>query len=178
MQPAWVPGSRLRAESTVRTTLQNSFQHHILEVYPAMGQAQTVPAVPPSQFTGVPTVGTCIQGWEYAGCLVDQPSPRVLSGDSSYDPSTMTIEECQDYCYSKGYTFAGLEYSEQCYCDNSLHGQPVTVSASECNLPCKGNNAEFCGAPYRLSLYQNATCPGVGSWEYLVSPSLLVLSRS
>ena len=143
-----------------------------------MGQAQTITAAQPAQFTGVPAVGSCVQGWEYTGCLVDQPSPRALSGDQYYDPSTMTIESCQNYCYSEGYLFAGLEDGELCYCDNSIHGQPVTANASDCNLPCKGNPAEICGAENRLSVYQNATCPAVGSWEYLVSRSLLLVGNA
>ncbi len=135
-----------------------------------MGQAVTVTQDPgPAQFTGVPTIGTCIKGWQYVGCVLDSSSARGLSGDGLYDPTGMTVEKCQAYCSSKGFTYAGVEYSEQCYCGNTLNALSVMTTPSDCNMPCKGNNAEICGAPYRLSLYQSATCPAKGNWAYLVS---------
>lgn len=69
----------------------------------------------------------------------------------------MTVELCQSACKSAGYSIAGLEYSQECWCGNSFVNGGVYVSAdgaSGCTMTCKGNTKEWCGGSNRLSAYK------------------------
>jgi hypothetical protein len=98
---------------------------------------------------------------------------------ASDDRKTMTIESCIDFCFSKGlnvagklntnfkhvstyaYTFTGLEYSTQCFCDNaqniSADRKPVTGPLQDCSSPCAGNPNEVCGGGGLISMYQKCS---------------------
>jgi hypothetical protein len=52
---------------------------------------------------------------------VDGANGRILT-DQSPDmvaPNGLTLQRCIDYCV--GYTIVGLEYGQQCFCDNAIH---------------------------------------------------------
>jgi glucan 1,3-beta-glucosidase len=68
----------------------------------------------------------------------------------------MAIEACQAACHDSGYSLAGVEYGQECYCDNTLQhgGGPAPDGGALCNMACAGNSAETCGGPNRLDLYQ------------------------
>ncbi|KAK7042275.1 putative fungistatic metabolite [Favolaschia claudopus] len=89
-------------------------------------------------------------------CIVEPSTGRALSGNSWIDGG-MTIEKCVNLCDSTGFKYAGLEYANECYCDNTISlanggGVPAS-SANECNMKCAGNSAQICGAGYRITLY-------------------------
>ena len=99
------------------------------------------------------------KGWSYQGCASDTGSSRSLSGSSNSDDN-MTVEACIDYCSGKGYSLAGIEYGNQCYCDNSIPQDqaPVKGEWGGCSMPCAGDASEICGAGDALSLYKK--CDG------------------
>jgi hypothetical protein len=69
----------------------------------------------------------------------------------------VTVENCQTACKATGNTIAGLEYGNECLCNNSFVNGGVYVGAegtSGCNTKCKGNTAEWCGGSNRLSAWQ------------------------
>ncbi|WWD19155.1 hypothetical protein CI109_103613 [Kwoniella shandongensis] len=99
-----------------------------------------------------------IAGWYYAGCVTDGGA-RALPAKNKLD-GKMTAEMCTSWCASAGYTYAGLEARNQCYCDNSLkNGLGVSVAESDCNYVCDGNNSEACGGYYRLNLWRAGVAP-------------------
>lgn len=55
-----------------------------------------------------------------------------------------------------GYTYAGLEYGQECWMGNTLLSPLVNATASACNMVCMGNVGEICGAGSVLSLYMRA----------------------
>merc|ERR1739842_238088 len=55
------------------------------------------------------------KGWEFVGCGKDG-GPRTFQGGVYFD-GEMTVAKCMDYCAKEGYSYAGLEYASQCYCD-------------------------------------------------------------
>jgi len=116
----------------------------------------------PAQPIGVP-------GWSYVDCISDLVNwTRSLTQDT-LQTSNMTIETCQSFCSSKGWRFAGLEYSTQCYCGSVF---PSNLGNQSCTMPCAGNTAtglqEICGGPSLLSVYNNTlstaafAAPGAG----------------
>jgi hypothetical protein len=47
-------------------------------------------------------------------CSSDPGNPRTLSGASYVDGIYMTEESCVSYCNAKNYTYAGVEFSQEC----------------------------------------------------------------
>ncbi|KAJ7662114.1 WSC domain-containing protein [Mycena polygramma] len=112
-------------------------------------------------------------------CVIEASSGRTLSGTSWIDPG-MTVEKCANFCDTNGFSYAGLEYANECYCDNRIslaNGGGVNANSdSECNMPCAGNSAEVCGAGFRITLYTkgNATVtPLPAGW----SPSMCAIDN-
>ncbi|KAJ6597228.1 glycoside hydrolase superfamily [Mycena vulgaris] len=94
-------------------------------------------------------------GWTSIGCVTDGTA-RALS--YSYVSSILTQDSCISTCDTKGYSYGGLQYGDECWCGNSLaNNQGVATAASDCNMPCAGNSAQICGASYRMSLFQKTT---------------------
>lgn len=83
----------------------------------------------------------------------------------------MSNDACTTYCYNKGFSYAGTEYYNECYCGNALAKDGVLANEADCSTPCSGNATQPCGGPNRLSLYQTSLImgpsvnPGVGDWS-------------
>jgi hypothetical protein len=129
---------------------------------------------PTTGVTGTSTTGTTktsttasfsatstVSGWVYQGCWVDGLNGRDLNFQQP-DSQTNTVESCIAACKALGYTIAGMEWSQQCFCDNFLYnGAALAANQADCNMPCSGNAAEICGAGNRLSLYSSGGAPKV-----------------
>lgn len=104
---------------------------------------------------------TATLGWEYIGCGSDSTSGRTLTGSDEFTNS-VDVETCIDYCEGLGYTIAGMEYSSQCYCGDSVAADraPVDHVLGNCFSPCAGNSSEYCGGSNALSLYQKCESGG------------------
>jgi iron transport multicopper oxidase len=84
----------------------------------------------------------------------------------------MTVEMCASICFNKGYNWMGVEYGQECYCNQEgpINSAAVALGGEkECNMLCKGDNMEFCGAGSRLNVYRK-----IG----LLSTNKLVNARS
>ncbi|EJD47485.1 WSC-domain-containing protein [Auricularia subglabra TFB-10046 SS5] len=92
-----------------------------------------------------------IAGWQPVGCARDDGPQRVL-GAERWTPGSMTVDKCTAHCKSKGYAFAGLEWAQECWCDNKLDESKVGNYA--CDMPCEGDESTFCGASQRLAVYK------------------------
>ena len=90
--------------------------------------------------------GQKVGTWQYMGCALDTSTPRPLAGPYQYSINN-TIESCTTFCKEKGYFYAGMEFSTQCYCAGSLT-QPI-LPQSNCTqqnyIVCSGNPFEYCG---------------------------------
>jgi Domain of unknown function (DUF1996)/WSC domain len=101
--------------------------------------------------------------FSYVGCFTEGKTGRALTGlgkNPSYsrsDSVAMTVEMCSALCFNKGYNWMGIEYGQECYCNNDgpINGAAAAATGDkECNTLCKGDITEFCGAASRLSLYR------------------------
>ncbi|EPS36071.1 hypothetical protein H072_10524 [Dactylellina haptotyla CBS 200.50] len=87
------------------------------------------------------------------GCYADTGNKSVLSESYSFDPQ-MTIEMCQTKCFNEEYTFAAVRDGTSCYCNDGFENPPLLVgTSSDCQVPCGGNTAEFCGGNGYLSVF-------------------------
>lgn len=90
-------------------------------------------------------------GVTYTGCYVDA-SERALSSDK-IRTSDMTIETCLAHCRTSGHMYAGVQYSNECWCgyDYNKHG---VADEADCNKTCSGNDDQFCGGTFRNSVFR------------------------
>lgn len=120
---------------------------------------------------------TAILPFKYQGCYTDANNSGRALAYQQPDNSTLTVESCIAMCTALNYTIAGMEYADQCFCDDFIRYSSSLVSDSQCNMACAGNSAENCGAGSRLSMYSNGTMtPYIlpetqttnlpGSWQY------------
>ncbi|KAG8818809.1 hypothetical protein FRC19_010302 [Serendipita sp. 401] len=113
---------------------------------PPGGDPAPVGDIPPLT-TGLPNP------WRYSGCWVDNAHGRILpfAPPASANNSPLT---CIQRCVDAGYTVAGMEYSQECYCGNSLINAATKAgSDAQCNMGCSGDNAHACGGANRITLY-------------------------
>ncbi|KAJ6452289.1 WSC domain-containing protein [Mycena sanguinolenta] len=110
-------------------------------------------------------------GWTQLGCFTDQTEKRILAG-SVHTGNNMSIEACISYCNLDGFSYAGLDYGRECYCDIANHAASPAGPVSDCNMPCAGNASESCGAGLRMRVYNKLNTPqpatpskGTGKWE-------------
>ncbi|KAF9879202.1 copper radical oxidase [Colletotrichum karsti] len=107
-------------------------------------------------------------GYQYLGCFIDVG--RTIN-DVATTSNLMTNEFCTNFCFNKGFSYAGSEYYGECYCGNALAKGGVIANEADCTTPCNGNATQPCGGPNRLTLYKTALImgpsvnPGVGGWS-------------
>ncbi|HEV7557475.1 MAG TPA: WSC domain-containing protein [Kofleriaceae bacterium] len=86
----------------------------------------------------------------YQGCFSDDAAHTSLPVYTSNEAG-MTPSLCSSYCTAEGYSYAGVQYSTQCFCGEFLQGD--YRPDEECDTPCGGNPDIACGGSYRNSVY-------------------------
>ncbi|KAG7096376.1 hypothetical protein E1B28_003820 [Marasmius oreades] len=90
--------------------------------------------------------------WTAVGCAEE---PKWREGERRnlpYHPGTdipikdMTVEKCLDGCAKSGYTCAGLEYGQECWCGNCTANDFKYGSYDKCYMGCTGDPRELCGS--------------------------------
>ena len=117
----------------------------------------------PSNPSNVTVSGQTTQ-YRYMGCYTEGSAGRTIGSSSastsaySTSNTNMTVENCAAACYAKGFSFFGVEYSSECYCNNAgvVNGGAIAPSA-DCSMVCAGNKSQYCGGSGRLSVYSVAT---------------------
>lgn len=79
------------------------------------------------------------------GCYSEGTSGRALQGYSFTNTTSMTPNLCLAACAAKGYTYAGTEWHQECYCDNSLKAGASNAGSPVCADRCTGNANMICG---------------------------------
>ncbi|KLO15166.1 WSC-domain-containing protein, partial [Schizopora paradoxa] len=129
---------------------------------------------------------TLPSSWTSLGCYTDDVSDRTLNIISMSDASGMTGDECISYCGGKGYSFAGTEYSQQCFCSNSLNTDASAADESSCNMACSGDATQACGGAGFINVYSTSsgggsapsTAQSIGDWSYAGCYSDVVGART
>ncbi|PSR72578.1 hypothetical protein PHLCEN_2v11571 [Hermanssonia centrifuga] len=94
-------------------------------------------------------------GWSLAiPCAIDNADRVIEVGSVSY-LATTTPASCTAQCAAQGFTFAGVEYGDECYCGTGfLDGViPPAAPTSDCNIACAGNSDLMCGGAWRMQIY-------------------------
>jgi WSC domain len=86
----------------------------------------------------------------------DSLSPRLLPYFASDIPhDDLTVQVCIERCASLGYTSAGLEYGQECYCGSPTYPIGESTPMSECGMACLGDASQICGDRLRLLVYNH-----------------------
>ncbi|KAI5861764.1 hypothetical protein GGS23DRAFT_574822 [Durotheca rogersii] len=75
--------------------------------------------------------------------------------------NALTVPMCLNFCYtarrlngsSRGFRYAGVEWSHECWCSDELSHSSISLADSACQHPCEGDNRTACGGPLALSVY-------------------------
>ena len=119
------------------------------------------------------TVIQQLPAFEYRGCYADDSNSRLFAIKSN-GPSNMSVMTCASICWGQGYAFSGVEYSIECWCDNTLNPKAIPVDQSNCNYACCADSSVACGgadfimvyeASYSLTQTANATNSGHSSTQ-------------
>ncbi len=109
----------------------------------------------PACVSGVKKVITHAFPAKYLGCFRDRGNPagldgRDLNGYMFESKHGMTPALCISVCREKGFAYAGVQYSYQCFCGNSYgkYGR-----ADNCDMRCSGNSHKICGGSWANSVY-------------------------
>jgi len=114
--------------------------------------------------SGGPAIVKTAGNYNYIGCYSEATAGRALSGKAPAAPTNgSTIQTCETAC--QGYTYFGLEYSNECYCGNAINAGSVIQASDDpntngCSMLCAGDPQAYCGGPDRLEMYKlNGSLP-------------------
>ncbi|KAL2072787.1 hypothetical protein VTL71DRAFT_12130 [Oculimacula yallundae] len=148
---------------------------NVLSLYSKTAAAVPV-AAPPAP------VPSSAGGYTYVACYIDQNGGRTLAVSK---PSVASVEACISACSTSGYKYAGVEYGNECWCDNGIRAGTTQIAAKNCLMPCSGTPSQTCGGSNAIQIYSGtppsgATVPTTAGGftyvdSYVDSPSARVL---
>ncbi|KJA24416.1 hypothetical protein HYPSUDRAFT_65638 [Hypholoma sublateritium FD-334 SS-4] len=115
--------------------------------------------------------------WRFSYFYNDSTTARALSVNAAtlaapVTAGSMSSAACTTACGNAGYTLAGVEFGDECFCGNALENnahtitdcallnQPFNPNPARVSLTvCTGNPQEICGGPGVISIF---TLPGTG----------------
>jgi len=110
------------------------------------------PTLLPSSTTAPPspTINPGNSIFEYAGCYAE-PATGGRALQNRWGDDRMSVNACLARCPTANYI--GVEYGRECWCGITIRVEATLKENKGCNMICKGNAEEYCGAGDRLNLY-------------------------
>ena len=84
------------------------------------------------------------------GCYQTTTRTRVLS-DVYVVEDKMTSSRCPKIC--QDYQYSGTETAKECFCGNTMNGNPTRVSSADCMTACWGGGGEYCGGSLGVNIF-------------------------
>ncbi|KAI0882844.1 uncharacterized protein GGS22DRAFT_195564 [Annulohypoxylon maeteangense] len=105
--------------------------------------------------TSVFTPGPSPTTWTDMGCYVEDSALPILEKNLSPEggDSALTVLKCEDACYLKAYSFAGVQEGNQCWCGSYVGGEWAS-NQTLCNTPCAGDSKVFCGGKGLVNVFK------------------------
>jgi hypothetical protein len=87
-----------------------------------------------------------------SGGLCDRCLPFFVGGRYN---AAVQREGCACLCHRLGYTIAGVENGNNCFCANATSPKTFCggASAAACTVPCNGNRSQICGGSMAVYVY-------------------------
>ncbi|GJQ70820.1 oxt [Trypoxylus dichotomus] len=87
------------------------------------------------------------------GCFKDEKSFRILSAYYSNNKENNSPEYCIYLCLQSGFSFAGVQYSTECFCGNDEPSPSLKLPDSSCNMKCPSDSHQVCGGYCTMNIY-------------------------
>ncbi|KAF2876886.1 hypothetical protein BDV95DRAFT_673780 [Massariosphaeria phaeospora] len=109
----------------------------------------------------MPYLNPGVHGYRSLGCYSDSVAARTLTVGmgTAGGAESLTVALCMSACAAGSYFYAGVEYSGECYCGNTLAGDGTPQDESGCKMACNGNMTESCGGSSRINIYTTRLAP-------------------
>ncbi|KAF2740327.1 WSC-domain-containing protein [Polyplosphaeria fusca] len=105
-----------------------------------------------------PVVNPGFFDYQSVGCFSDNVLARTLESGADMPPGAMTVKICIAMCKALGYSLAGVEFAQECFCgDNYFNDGAPALDG--CSMPCTGNLKEMCGGRNHLNVYAAPNAP-------------------
>uniref|UniRef100_A0A915DZY9 protein xylosyltransferase n=1 Tax=Ditylenchus dipsaci TaxID=166011 RepID=A0A915DZY9_9BILA len=93
--------------------------------------------------------------YSHIGCFIDDVNSRLLDGFKYEFKEHNSMEKCVQACLRAGFVYAGLEYSTECFCGNTIeNGQDQEIDNKHCQTYlCPNLSASYCGGFNAISVY-------------------------
>ncbi|OBT53051.1 hypothetical protein VE04_07542 [Pseudogymnoascus sp. 24MN13] len=87
------------------------------------------------------------------GCYSDDVNNRTLRYRLAIanEATLMTAELCRNTYFSKGFNYSGVEFGQQCFCDDELYGSGAPTTG--CTMACPGGGGAVCGGSSKINIY-------------------------
>ncbi|KAM3717643.1 Xylosyltransferase sqv-6 [Dirofilaria immitis] len=89
----------------------------------------------------------------YMGCFKDSSNSRLLNGHF-YNFKNNSPSYCVNMCLRAGYSFAGIEYRDECFCGDSLTSVTSLPDISCERYHCDNDDSLFCGGYNAAAVYR------------------------
>ena len=89
--------------------------------------------------------------WHSRNSLKDYEDRVLKDKQKTFDASDLTIEKCLEEC--KNYKYAGVQFSQTCFCGNEIARTIEFLDATKCDMPCDGDVSQTCGGAWKMNLY-------------------------
>lgn len=99
------------------------------------------------------TFGLAEKGPEWDGQCVKDHRSRILPVKFGKTDSN-SPDYCINKCKSHEYSYAGVEYSKECYCGNTPPSEEDLTKESDCNRKCPGDSSKICGGSWKMNVYE------------------------
>ena len=92
--------------------------------------------------------------WKYLGCFQDGVNRSLVGAQPlDYLRGDMSPITCVAHCGARGFSLAGVENGEECWCGRSIRGNTVRLPESCCEMPCRGNAGATCGGNWAIGVF-------------------------
>ncbi|KAK2608301.1 hypothetical protein N8I77_006919 [Diaporthe amygdali] len=100
-----------------------------------------------------------------AGCYAEPADGTRAMDRSRTATDQMTPAACFNICGLSGWPYAGLEYGDECWCDDDVSTEAMLTDPSRCNMKCSGDGTQICGGDRVFNMYN-------GTFNYNTAASL------
>ena len=84
-------------------------------------------------------------------CIHDTLPKRQLP--TLLNVPNLTPDKCIKACREKGFNFAGVQFSKECWCGKEAPSTDRIVDLKECKMACQGDSSIKCGAGMRMNVF-------------------------
>ena len=95
------------------------------------------------------------------GCHRDSFEARLLTGSIAKNQDQNSKSSCIQRCRKEGYSFAGLQFGNECFCgERSINDMKKhRIDEERCNTKCPGEPTETCGGYLTMNVYHTGSLP-------------------